>query len=208
MPAAVHIVRDPDCAAAFLQPARLKLLELLSEPNTGAGLARSLELPRQQVNYHLRELERIGLVEFVEERKKGNCVERVVRATARSYLISPEALGQLGHHSPDEASDRFSVAYLVQAAARLIREVASVAAAAAAARKRVATFTLEAEIRFRDAAERHQFAEELTASVAELTARYHDASAPGGRLFRFVAGVYPAVTKPLNTAGTEPAILN
>ena len=207
--AQLHIVRDPECASAFLQPARLQLLELLAEPNTSAGLARSLNLPRQQVNYHLRELERLGLAEFVEERKKGNCVERVVRATARSYLVSPEALGRLGA-TPADRRDRFSVAFLVQAAARLIREVATLAAAAKKSGKRIATFTLETEIRFKDAQDRHAFADELTAKVAELAARYHDGAAPGGRVFRLVAGVHPAITKPPEADGssTDPVIVD
>jgi hypothetical protein len=50
-----------------------------------------LALPRQQVGYHLRALEQAGLVELVEERRKGNCIERIVRAAACSYVISPEA---------------------------------------------------------------------------------------------------------------------
>jgi DNA-binding transcriptional ArsR family regulator len=56
---AVQIVRDPAKAAVFLQPARLRMLEhLAGEPNSGSGLARLMDLPRQQVNYHLRELEK------------------------------------------------------------------------------------------------------------------------------------------------------
>ena len=31
-------------------------------------------------------------MELVEERRKGNCTERVLQATAASYVISPSAL--------------------------------------------------------------------------------------------------------------------
>ncbi len=55
-------------------------------------LAARSGLARQKVNYHLRELERHGLVELVEERRKGNVTERVMRATAASFVISPAAL--------------------------------------------------------------------------------------------------------------------
>ncbi|KAB2955835.1 MAG: winged helix-turn-helix transcriptional regulator, partial [Thermoanaerobaculia bacterium] len=73
---------------------RQDLLSALQDgPATAAGLARRLGLPRQRVNYHLRELEKAGLVELVEERRRGNCVERLVRATARAFLLGPEALG-------------------------------------------------------------------------------------------------------------------
>ena len=82
----VHVVQHLDAAAALLSEPRLRILGELGDPDSSSGVARRIGLPRQQVNYHLRELEKSGLVEFVEERRKGNCVERVVRASARSYL--------------------------------------------------------------------------------------------------------------------------
>ena len=97
--AALAVIRDPVQAAALLQPERLRLLEALGEPDSASGLARRFELPRQRLNYHLKELEKAGLVELVEERRKGNCIERVVRATARRYVISPEVLGEIGQHA-------------------------------------------------------------------------------------------------------------
>ena len=191
---AVQILRDPDRASAVLQPARLKMLEHLAEPASASTLARQLGLTRQQVNYHLHELEKHGAVEFVEERRKGNCVERLMRATAESFLISPDALGAL---APDPAAerDRFSIAYLVAAAARTIRELAVLTLRARSAGKRLATLTLETEIRFRSAAERNQFAEELSGALAALTARYHDENAVGGRPFRVLAASYPLITR-------------
>lgn len=203
---AVQIVRDPAKAAVFLQPARLRMLEhLAGEPNSGSGLARLLDLPRQQVNYHLRELEKEGFVEFVEERRRGNCMERIVRASAASYLVSPEALGRLGA-APEERRDRFSIAYLIGAAARAIRELASLAVQASAANKRLATLTLETEVRFRNAEDRSAFAEELTGAVARLASRYHDPHAHGGRTFRFLIAGYPAMTKDVPNDGQSAVI--
>ena len=92
----LQIVRDAAKAAVFLQPARLRILKQLADhSNSSSGVARTLDMPRQLVNYHLRELEKEGFVDFVEERRRGNCMERIVRASAVSYLVSPEALGLL-----------------------------------------------------------------------------------------------------------------
>ncbi len=201
----VQIVRDPAKAAVFLQPARLKMLECLAEPNSSSGIARVLNLPRQQVNYHLRELEKEGFIEFVEERRRGNCMERIVRAAAVSYLVSPEALGSLGA-SPEAQRDKFSISYLIGAAARIIRELASLAVQAAAASKRLSTITMETEIRFRSAEDRTACAEELANTLARLTAQYHDPNAPGGRTFRFVVGGYPAITKQTANDGQSALI--
>ena len=188
---AMAVVRDRARAWHLMDPMRVSLLERLAEPGSASSLARDVGLPRQRINYHLRELEKAGLVELVEERRKGNCVERLVKATARSYLISPEVLGALGR-TPEEQQDRFSASYLMAAAGRVLRDLSEQAARAAAAKKRVATLTLETDIRFATAEARTAFAEELSAAVARLAAKYHDADAPGGRAFRVVVGAYPA----------------
>jgi DNA-binding transcriptional ArsR family regulator len=189
----LNVVRTAEAAAVLLDPFRQQLLAHLAEPDSAAGLARRLRLPRQRINYHLRALEDAGLLELVEERRKGNCLERVVRATARAFVISPEALGPLGL-TADVAADRFSSAYLIAAAGRAIRDVAALDAGARAAGQRIATLTLEADVRFASAASRAAFAEELAEAVARIAAKYHDARTPGGRRFRLLAAVHPTPT--------------
>ncbi len=124
----------------------MRILELLETPDSAAGVARRLDMPRQLVNYHLKELEAVRLVELVEERKKGNCIERLMRATARSYLISPAAVGKLAA-DPAAIADKLSASYLVAVAARAIKEIAMLRRRADKAGKTLATLTLESEIR-------------------------------------------------------------
>ena len=119
----VSVIRRPASAAAALDPIRQRLLSHLREPDSATGVARRLRLPRQKVNYHLRALEEAGLVELVEERRKGNCLERVVRASAQAFVISPEALGAVAPRA-DLTADRLSSAYLIGAAGRTIRDLA------------------------------------------------------------------------------------
>jgi DNA-binding transcriptional ArsR family regulator len=192
---ALEVIRQPNAAAAVLDPVRQKLLAHLKEPDSATGLARRLRLPRQRVNYHLRALESAGLVELVEERRKGNCLERVVRARAQSFVISPEALGEVGP-TPEAVSDRMSSAYLIASAGQVIRHVAALDARARKEGKRIATLTLDAEVRFATAASRAAFAEELAEAVARLAAKYHDERAAGGRRFHVLAAVHPAPTVP------------
>jgi DNA-binding transcriptional ArsR family regulator len=187
---ALEVIRKPQRAAALLDATRQKLLAHLAEPDSAAGLARKLRLPRQRINYHLRALERAGLVRLVEERRKGNCVERVVRATARAFVISQEALGALGL-TAEAARDRFSTAFLIAAAGRAIREVAALEARARREGKRLATFTLDTDVQFESAEARAAFAEELADALARLAVKYHNEQAPGGRRFRLLAAVHP-----------------
>ena len=190
----LDVISSPERAAMMLDPLRLRLLEGLRLPDSAAGLARRLRLPRQRVNYHLRELEKQRLVELVGRRRRGNCTARILRATARAYVISPSALGGVAA-DPASVKDRFSAAYLLAVTARTLRDVGELDERAQKAGKRLATLTLETEVRFASADARAAFAEELAAAFAQLASRYHDAQAPGGRAFRFVVAGHPA-TKP------------
>jgi hypothetical protein len=75
-----------------------------------------------------------------------------------------------------------------------VREVGMLTTGAAKAGKRVATFGLDAKIRFANAADRAAFAEELTNAVAALVAKYHDETAEGGREHRVIVAVHPSVS--------------
>lgn len=186
------MIDDPAAAVVSLDPVRARLLAALAEPGSAASLAPSVGLTRQKVNYHLRALERHGLVEQVGERRRGGLTERLLRATAASYVISPEALAPVAP-DPARAPDHLSARWLVALAARTVREVGTLLAGAGRARKRLATLGLDAEVRFASAADRAAFAEELTAAVAALVARYHDDTAPDGRRHRVLAAVHPMI---------------
>ncbi|MEU0564255.1 helix-turn-helix domain-containing protein [Nonomuraea sp. NPDC005983] len=190
----VAVIEDPAAAEMSLDPVRARLLAELSEPGSATTLAAKVGLARQKVNYHLRALERHGLVELVEERRKGNCTERVMQASAASYVISPTALAAV-QPDPARSPDQLSARWLLALAARLVRDVGTLLAGADRARKRVATFALDADVRFASAADRAAFAEELSNTVASLVSKYHDENAEGGREHRLFVAVHPSITK-------------
>ena len=182
----------PRRASALLDPARLRILSALRDPDSSAGVARTLGLPRQRVGHHVRALEAAGLLTFVGERKKRNCVERLLQATARSYVLAPQLLGQLGL-SEDEARDRFSSTYLLAAATRVVQEVSTLRPRAEAAGKALPTLTLQTEVTFASARSQNEFLDELLSTFAELVARHHRPDAPGGRSFRISVFGHPAL---------------
>jgi DNA-binding transcriptional ArsR family regulator len=192
MSAALEVIEDYERATSVLDPTRRRLLDALAEPDSAAGLARRLGLPRQQVTYHVRQLEAEGLVSFVAERRKRNCVERIVQATARSYVISPAALGSLGAN-PERVEDQFSSTYLLAVASKLIQDVGTLRRRADAAGKRLATLSAQAEVRFASPAEQHAFAAELTECLGRLAAKYNQPDATNGRAFSFLVAGHPTL---------------
>jgi DNA-binding transcriptional ArsR family regulator len=202
MQGAVHILQSLSSAAAVLDATRLQILAGLREPGSAAGVARALGLPRQRVGYHVRALEKEGLLECVGARRTRGTAERLLQATARSYVVSPEALGELGA-TRAEVQDRFSSAYQVAAAARTLRDLAILQAGVVKAGKRLPTLTLETEVRFASPDEQGAFARELTDAVTHLAAKYHQAHAPEGRTFRFVLAGHPALAQAAEQSSPE-----
>lgn len=201
----VTVIENAAAAEASLDPIRSRLLAELAVPGSATTLALKVGLPRQQVNYHLRTLERHGLVALVEERRRGNMTERVMQATAASYVISPTALAAV-EPDPERSPDRLSAFWMLALAARLVRDVGALLIGARKAGKRLATFALDGEIRFASASDRSAFAEELADSVAALVAKYHDDSAAGGRAHRIVVAIHPSVPAATGAAPETPEL--
>ncbi|HZX00428.1 MAG TPA: helix-turn-helix domain-containing protein [Trueperaceae bacterium] len=186
----IEVIRDPSAAVTALDPMRNRLLAELNVPASAATLAGRLGLPRQKVNYHLRALEKAGLVGVAEERRWGGLTERLLVSSARSYVVSPEALGPVAA-DPSKERDRLAASYLVALGARMVREVGNLWRGARAARKALATLAIDTEVRFATPAARAAFTEELTTKVTDLVSRYHDESAAGGRVHRIVLVAHP-----------------
>ncbi|RPD39175.1 winged helix-turn-helix domain-containing protein [Chitinophaga barathri] len=189
---AQNLIQDTQTAAAMMHPLRMRILEQLREPNSAAGLARLLDMPRQQLNYHLRELEKNELVELVEEKRKGNCTERIVRATSRSYMV---LLNTAAPVDSDEIGDKFSSTYLLQSAGHMMQDVATMQAGAHKARKKLATFTLETEVRFEDPSALHAFADEVAQTIARLAMKYHQPENAHARPYQFHLFSHPTIKK-------------
>lgn len=171
----VEVIENAEAARSALDPTRARLLVELATPQSAAMLAAKLDIPRQKINYHLRQLEAHGLVTLHDQRAHGGITERILTATARTYVLDPGAEAPQG--------DRLSARYLVAVAARVVREVGRLARKGPAA-----TLTIDTEIGFATPQQRAAFADELTATITNLAAKYHH---DGGRPHRLVVAAHP-----------------
>ena len=194
---AIHNVATVRRASALLHPLRVRLLALAREPVSATELARRVGLPRQRINYHVRELERAGFLRPAERRRRRNLIEQRYVATARSYVLSPELLGPL---TPDwrAIQDTASADYLLALTEQVRADVTRAADEAAAEEKPLATLSIKSQFRFETPAARAAFAEAVRAALVEVIARHSSPNRlengrPGrGRPYRLVLACYPA----------------
>jgi hypothetical protein len=186
----LEVIHDPAAATVALEPIRSRLLSELNHPASAASVAAKIGLTRQKANYHLNALQSYGLIQEAGQKKWGGLTERLFVASAASYVVAPGAMGSVAS-DPRKTADRLSASYLIALAARVVQEVSSLMQRAREADKHLPSLSIDTEIRFRSAADRAAFTSDLTRTVTELAARYHDDSAPGGRAHRLVVMAHP-----------------
>lgn len=161
-------IEDTDRAGALLHPLRIDVLKRLDEPRSCPEIAKDLDETTQKVYYHVKILERSGLVDRVDERRVRGIVEGVYQARARSYWLSPRLVGRLG--GPDRARDQVSLGFLLSLAEEIQTDVGHLAERAE--REDVPSLGLSAHIELRDANARAQFRDEVQAFFEGLARKY------------------------------------
>jgi DNA-binding transcriptional ArsR family regulator len=187
----VRVLADAAAVEVALDPIRASILDALSAPGSAATIAAVVGSTRQKVNYHLKALEAHGLVELAGERTWGGITERVVRRSARHFVVAPGVL-QRTAIDPHEVADHLSAAYLIAVNARSVSELGAIASTAATG-TRVPTMTVDTVIGFRSPEDRAAFADDLQSAVAALVARYHH---DDGRPHRLTVSSYPRPEEP------------
>jgi DNA-binding transcriptional ArsR family regulator len=180
-------VTDPEALAALSHPTRVAILEALREPASAAEVGRSLGQPRQRVNYHLKELEKAGLVERTGTRAKGNLVERLYRAVARTFVVS----SRVAWSHPDRVAAlrrQHALGTLVDLGERLQRDAAALLDRAAFEGEDIPSAAVSAEVSFPDEAARAAFMDDYLRTTSELLERH---GARKGERFRAILAVYP-----------------
>lgn len=183
----VRVLEDPRAVQALAQPARVRLLEALREPGSAAGAARAIGEPRQKVNYHLKELERAGLVRHAGSQKKGNFVEQLYQSVARRFVVSAR-LGWEPARLARALAEQTSLAHLAGLGERLQTAATALLDRAAYGGVAAPSAAVEAEVRFADQAARSAFMHDYLAALGPLLKKHGSAE---GEPFRIALAVYP-----------------
>lgn len=85
------ILLRPEQMKDALSPLAWKILQMLSEPHYPIEIAKKLKVHEQKIYYHIRNLEKSGLIKIVKEENRQGAVAKfyVVTASAYSLLLNP-----------------------------------------------------------------------------------------------------------------------
>jgi DNA-binding transcriptional ArsR family regulator len=89
------VLRDLDAVKAVADPLRLRLLfETTYAARTVKELAALLDVPQTRLYYHVKLLERHGLLHVVERRMVSGIEERRYRSSANGFTVEPSLLSE------------------------------------------------------------------------------------------------------------------
>ena len=168
-------------AEALLRPKRVEILRRFAEPQTCTQVGAEIGESPQAVYYHVKRLQKPGLLELVDERRVRGIVEGIYQAVARSYWVAPELVGRLGpERSP---SDHLGLGYLLTLSEGLQADLARLASAPAA----LPSFGVSGDIRLAPD-QGAAFVGDLQRAFQEILDRY---TSPEGHGFRLALACYP-----------------
>lgn len=191
----VYYIEDIEQANTLLNSQRLEILRRLNQPRTCPELGADLDESPQKINYHIKVLERAGMVKKVSERQARGFTENVYQASAHSYWLSPTLVGKIGGLRP--ARDQASLRLLSDLAAQVIEDVGRIGHRSSAGQE-IPSLSLSGQIHLPDAERRAEFRQEIQRFFSHLAQKYSvpeggATETEPGQSFRLALLCYPTI---------------
>lgn len=181
-----YVVESHEQGMALMNPFRAEMLTYLREPSSASEVARAMNEQAQRVNYHLKALEKVGLVRRVGTRNVRNLVEVLYQALARTFILAD----QLGWNADtvQKMKDQSSLAHLVAASTRLKQDALRLMEVSDEGEE-VPSASLQLQIHLTDEKQREAFVREYVETMKKLAEKYQGSGE--GVAYQVLAAVYP-----------------
>lgn len=191
-----YLVESPEQAMALLNPLRGEIVAHLMEPASASEVARKLNEAPQRVNYHLKSLEKVGIVRRVGTRQVRNLVEVLYHSIAKNFVLA-ESLN-MKPETVRKLKDQGALAHLITTAERMKRD-ALMLMEQSDANELVPSAALQLQVVLADPEQRNAFVEEYVSLVHKLVEKYHSDSKTE-ETYQVLLAVYP---KPIEGGNTH-----
>lgn len=89
----ILVLRDLECIKAIAHPRRIDILKTFDKsPLSAKQLSQLLDEPHAKINYHIKTLYKVGILELVEEKIKSGIVEKYYYPKAKNIVIGKNVI--------------------------------------------------------------------------------------------------------------------
>ena len=184
------LIQSPDQAMALLNPLRADIVSRLIEPASAAELARMINEPPQRMNYHLKALEKTGLIRRVGTRQVRNLVEVLYQSIAKTFVLA-ESLS-LSEETIERLKEHGSLAQLITTAEQMKKDAVYLMEHSEKGTE-IPSATLQMDVPLLDGEDREAFIADYVDMVKQLVGKYAKAADNGQSppLYKVILSVYP-----------------
>ncbi|MFC0189299.1 winged helix-turn-helix domain-containing protein [Fictibacillus aquaticus] len=181
------LVTDPEQAACLLHPVRSEMISLLKDPASATELSKAMNETPQKLNYHLKTLEKLGLVYRSGTRNVRNLVEVMYQAAGKSFILS-DCLG-MPQEKIQKLKDQSALAHVLALTDKMKADAVSLMEQAD--EEEVPTAIMEAVIQLSSRQQRSQFMQDYTDMLKKLIERYQAVDNEQSTPYQVSLAVYP-----------------
>lgn len=183
-----YLVESPDQATALLNPLRAEILSKMKEPASSAEVARMIKETSQKVNYHVKALEKVGLVNRVGTRNVRNLVELLYQAISKTFVLS-ESLGW-EPEAVQKMKDQGSLKHLITTSERIKRDAFYLLERSDQS-EMIPSATLDMTVQLENEELRKEFVQEYMTMMKTLVDKYQRSHVSAGNTYNVVVAIYP-----------------
>ncbi|WP_241840488.1 ArsR/SmtB family transcription factor [Fictibacillus sp. S7] len=182
-----YLVTLPEQAAALLHPIRSEIVAALKVPASATEIAKMLNETPQKINYHLKALEKVGLVQKVGTRNVRNLVEVLYQAVAKTLILS-ESLG-LSPETSQKLQDQHALAHVLSLTEAIKKDALQLMEQAEKAQ--IPSAVLQASVSLCGEKQRNEFMNEYFSLLHQLIEKYQSGEKENGEEYQVSIAIYP-----------------
>jgi DNA-binding transcriptional ArsR family regulator len=182
----VYRLEYPEQALALLNPLRVEILRIMNEPASASEVGRQLRETPQKINYHLKSLEKVGLIQRSGSRQVKNLIEVLYQSISKNFII-PESFGW-SEETVSRMKDQGALTHLITISERM-RSDALQLMETSEQNVEIPSAAMETEVYLPDEADRQAFIHDYAEAMKLLAEKYRTDS--HNNAFRVLMAVYP-----------------
>lgn len=185
-----YLIETAVQAQQLLKPKRVAILKQLAEPRTCIELGKIFDQTPQQIYYHVKALEKAGLVTKVREERVRGIMQGYYQAIARSYWLAPQLVGEIG--SPKHARDQASLHFVRTLAEEVYVDIGRLGQRAEGGEP-IPSLGLAAQVHLPNGQRRAEFLAEVQELFQTIATKYGlpDRETGTGETFKLALACYP-----------------
>jgi DNA-binding transcriptional ArsR family regulator len=182
----VYRLENPEQALALLNPLRVEILRIMNEPASASEVGRQLRETPQKINYHLKSLEKVGLIQRSGSRQVKNLIEVLYQSISKNFII-PESFGW-SEETVSRMKDQSALTHLITISERMRSDALQLMETSEES-VAIPSAAMETEVYLPKEADRQAFIHDYAEAMKLLAEKYCTDS--HNNAFRVLMAVYP-----------------